>query len=326
MHGAGRTRRDLPGRGLAGTAAGDDARGSMRRRGAGCRVRAVGGAAAGDAGAGRGVSRGHHGGLAASRSWSGCPSRGARSAYPVAVGACAAAHGLPLAETAQAFAQAFAANLVSAGVRLIPLGQSDGLRVLAAARAADPALVAGGARRAPRRRRRRGDRGRHRLHAARDAVHAAVPVMIARSRLLLSAVVYVIAVLHADWGLGGALAGSQRRERLAKAAVGTPGITRMPAIASCFVGGGAARGGRVLAAVRRRPAARGVAALADAAGRRRDRRGVCRHAGVAGYTSAWRRRFSEEPFATLDRRRLLAAVPAARRGLRSPSSSWEPST
>jgi urease accessory protein len=52
-------------------------------------------------------------------------------AYPVAVGACAAAHDLPLKPTAHAFAQAFAANLVSAGVRLIPLGQTDGLRVLA---------------------------------------------------------------------------------------------------------------------------------------------------------------------------------------------------
>jgi urease accessory protein len=52
-------------------------------------------------------------------------------AYPVAVGACAAAHGLPLAPTVQAYLQAFAANLVSAGVRLIPLGQTDGLRVLA---------------------------------------------------------------------------------------------------------------------------------------------------------------------------------------------------
>jgi urease accessory protein len=56
---------------------------------------------------------------------------GREIAYPVAVGACAAAHGLPLAETAHAYAQAFAANIVSAGVRLIPLGQSDGLRVLA---------------------------------------------------------------------------------------------------------------------------------------------------------------------------------------------------
>jgi urease accessory protein len=52
-------------------------------------------------------------------------------AYPIAVGACAAVHALPLAPTAQAFVQAFAANLVSAGVRLIPLGQTDGLRVVA---------------------------------------------------------------------------------------------------------------------------------------------------------------------------------------------------
>jgi urease accessory protein len=56
---------------------------------------------------------------------------GREVAYPIAVGAAAVVHGLPLVETTQAFAQAFAANLVSAGVRLIPLGQSDGLRVLA---------------------------------------------------------------------------------------------------------------------------------------------------------------------------------------------------
>jgi urease accessory protein len=64
-------------------------------------------------------------------------------AYPVAVGASAAAHGLPLAATAQAFMQAFAANLVSAGVRLIPLGQTDGLRVLARLEPLIPPLVAG---------------------------------------------------------------------------------------------------------------------------------------------------------------------------------------
>jgi urease accessory protein len=63
-------------------------------------------------------------------------------AYPVAVGACAAAHGLPLAPTAQACLQAFAANLVSAGVRLIPLGQTDGLRVLARLEPLLPPLVA----------------------------------------------------------------------------------------------------------------------------------------------------------------------------------------
>jgi urease accessory protein len=66
----------------------------------------------------------------------------AEVAYPVAVGACAAAHGLPLSATAQAFMQAFAANLVSAGVRLIPLGQTDGLRVLARLEPLLPPLVA----------------------------------------------------------------------------------------------------------------------------------------------------------------------------------------
>jgi urease accessory protein len=64
-------------------------------------------------------------------------------AYPVAVGACAAAHGLPLAPVTQVFVQAFAANLVSAGVRLIPLGQTDGLRVLARMEPLIPPLVAG---------------------------------------------------------------------------------------------------------------------------------------------------------------------------------------
>jgi urease accessory protein len=67
----------------------------------------------------------------------------AEVAYPVAVGACAAAHGLPLAPTAHAFLQAFAANLVSAGVRLIPLGQTDGLRVLARLEPLVLPLVAG---------------------------------------------------------------------------------------------------------------------------------------------------------------------------------------
>lgn len=49
-----------------------------------------------------------------------------------AVGAAAATHGLARDEVAAAFVQAFAANVVSAGVRAVPLGQSDGLRVLRA--------------------------------------------------------------------------------------------------------------------------------------------------------------------------------------------------
>jgi urease accessory protein len=67
---------------------------------------------------------------------------GVQVAYPVAVGASAAAHGLPLPATAQAFVQAFVASLVSAGVRLIPLGQTDGLRVIARLEPVIPAIVA----------------------------------------------------------------------------------------------------------------------------------------------------------------------------------------
>ncbi len=53
-------------------------------------------------------------------------------AYPVAVGIAAAGHGIALEAALAAYLQAVAANLVSAGVRLIPLGQTDGQRVLAA--------------------------------------------------------------------------------------------------------------------------------------------------------------------------------------------------
>jgi urease accessory protein len=53
-------------------------------------------------------------------------------AYPVAVAVAAAGNGIALEPALAAFLQAVAANLVSAGVRLIPLGQTDGQRVLAA--------------------------------------------------------------------------------------------------------------------------------------------------------------------------------------------------
>lgn len=52
--------------------------------------------------------------------------------YPVALGRAAARHGVALETTAALYLQAFASNLVSAGVRLVPLGQTDGQRVLAA--------------------------------------------------------------------------------------------------------------------------------------------------------------------------------------------------
>jgi urease accessory protein len=52
--------------------------------------------------------------------------------YPVAVAAACAAHKIALEDGLSAYFHAFAANLVSAGVRLVPLGQSDGQAALAA--------------------------------------------------------------------------------------------------------------------------------------------------------------------------------------------------
>lgn len=52
--------------------------------------------------------------------------------YPVAVGRAAAAHNTPLGETLVLYLHGFAAMMVGAAVRLVPLGQSDGQRVQAA--------------------------------------------------------------------------------------------------------------------------------------------------------------------------------------------------
>jgi len=64
-------------------------------------------------------------------------------AYPVAVGVAAAGHGVALEPALGAFLHAVTANLISAGVRLIPLGQTDGQRLLAAF---EPVVVATSAR------------------------------------------------------------------------------------------------------------------------------------------------------------------------------------
>lgn len=55
-----------------------------------------------------------------------------RVAYPVAVGAVAGRHGVAEDAVCMGYLHAFAANLVSAAVRLVPLGQSAGLRVVMA--------------------------------------------------------------------------------------------------------------------------------------------------------------------------------------------------
>jgi urease accessory protein len=51
--------------------------------------------------------------------------------YPVAVGIVSSAHKIPLAPTMHAFFHALASNWISAGARLVPLGQTDSQRVLA---------------------------------------------------------------------------------------------------------------------------------------------------------------------------------------------------
>jgi urease accessory protein len=57
-------------------------------------------------------------------------------ALPVAVAVACAGHGIPCEPALGAFLHALTANWISAGVRLIPLGQTDGQRILAALEAA----------------------------------------------------------------------------------------------------------------------------------------------------------------------------------------------
>ncbi len=52
--------------------------------------------------------------------------------YAIAVAVAAAAHDVPLGPALVAYLTAFAANIVSAGVRAIPIGQTDGQRTSAA--------------------------------------------------------------------------------------------------------------------------------------------------------------------------------------------------
>ncbi len=63
--------------------------------------------------------------------------------YPVAVGIVSAAHGIALPLTLHAFLHAQAANWISAAARLVPLGQTDSQRALAAL---EPIVVASGER------------------------------------------------------------------------------------------------------------------------------------------------------------------------------------
>jgi urease accessory protein len=64
-------------------------------------------------------------------------------ALPIAVGVASAGHGIALVPALHAYLHAMAANLISTGLRLVPLGQTDGQRVLAAL---EPVVTATAAR------------------------------------------------------------------------------------------------------------------------------------------------------------------------------------
>lgn len=68
---------------------------------------------------------------------------GGAMVYPVAVGIVSAAHAIPLAPSLHAFLHAVVSNWISAGARLVPLGQTDSQRVLAAL---EPVVAATAAR------------------------------------------------------------------------------------------------------------------------------------------------------------------------------------
>jgi urease accessory protein len=61
--------------------------------------------------------------------------------YPVAVGLVSAAHAVPLGPAMHAFLHAVVSNWISAGARLVPLGQTDSQRILASLEA-DVAAIA----------------------------------------------------------------------------------------------------------------------------------------------------------------------------------------
>jgi urease accessory protein len=65
--------------------------------------------------------------------------------YPIAVGALAGAHGIPLAETLFGLLTSLVHGQVSVAVRLVPLGQTAGLAVLAALEPQIAALAAAAA-------------------------------------------------------------------------------------------------------------------------------------------------------------------------------------
>ena len=124
--------------------------------------------------------------------------------------------------------------------------------------------------------------------------------MIEWLAIALFVVLLTIADLHAAWGFGWRWP-SDGEEALAKTVVGKAGITRMPSLFACLIVAAllAAASLWPLFATGLFPAwwpgwltqLAGVGLAVVFIGR-----------GAAGYLPAWRSRFSEQPFAGLDRR------------------------
>jgi Protein of unknown function (DUF3995) len=124
--------------------------------------------------------------------------------------------------------------------------------------------------------------------------------MIVWLAIVLFVVLQTIADLHAAWGFGWRWP-SDSEIGLARAVVGRAGIVRMPSLASCLVVAAllAAMSLWPLFATGLLPAPwpswltqlGGLGLTVVFVGR-----------GIAGYVPAWRTRFSEQPFASLDQR------------------------
>jgi urease accessory protein len=68
----------------------------------------------------------------AAEAWGSLPALPSPCPYPIALGAVAAAHGIPVAETLLGYLTAAVHGQISVAVRLVPIGQAAGLRVMAA--------------------------------------------------------------------------------------------------------------------------------------------------------------------------------------------------
>ena len=118
--------------------------------------------------------------------------------------------------------------------------------------------------------------------------------------MVVAAVVFIpllaIAIAHFVWSLGGSWP-IRDKAMLPKVVLGIPGATRVPRLASFVVSVAILAAGVVALALADHTAGSiwltllGVVLGAVFVAR-----------GILGYTSRWRAKFTEEPFATLDRR------------------------